>query len=148
VSDGCGGMNRSVVKKWEKSVNNTDIGYKWCDAWGLAGIKCLPELPWAFPRGKAAGSVLRRARPVGLGSARPAFRPAKMLCTVQPRWPGAHCGRALLRGSLPFTPHTLSPLTQEKTAASPPALCMPGAAQPPHLGGVPFASGVQKIQPL
>jgi hypothetical protein len=32
---------------------------------------------------------------------------------------GAYCGRSLLQGSLPFTPHTLSNLAQEKTASPP-----------------------------
>jgi hypothetical protein len=50
--------------------------------WAFPENRGLLELPWAFPRalrqaqGPAAGSVLRRARLVSLGSARPAFRPS------------------------------------------------------------------------
>jgi hypothetical protein len=92
---------------------------------GAGGVRRILGVPLRplQAQGPAAGSVLRRARPGGLGSARPAFRPIKMLCLVPPQLQGAHCGRSLLQGSLPFTPHTLSALTQEKNAPHPRPLC-------------------------
>jgi hypothetical protein len=122
---------------------------------GSVGCGSLVRSPWAFPRGKAAGSVLRRARPDGLGSAPPALRPAKMLESSPGLCWGLTVEGRYCWGSLPFTPHTLSALTQDKSRTSlafisgelrrrGPPLCQPGAAHPTHLGGVPSASGAIK----
>jgi hypothetical protein len=122
------------------------VGEGVVECWVLLLLKKrgLPGLLWAFPRGKAAGSVLRRARPDGLGSARPAFRPSIGLVVVPEGLLGVHCGRALLQGSLPFTPHTLSPLTQEKLLYSVNiSQASSGVAAPPlpTRGGAPNLPG-------
>jgi hypothetical protein len=104
-------------------------------------MRCLPGVLWAFPRTRAAGALLRRARPGGLGSDRPAFRPATGLARVMERLRGAYCGRSLLQGFTTVHPaHSVRPL-QEKAAS----LLFPLPLMHHHFGWLKMAASGIKI---